>query len=113
MDMSWAARLASSSSRLPGVEPPPPMSAPSPPRRDPPVKRTTTHWGTYEYDERNGTLSPTRDDPDPARLSDPLAGSPGDTARILTPAVRSGYMEHGPRRGDNRRGAEPFVAVSW
>ncbi|MEP9362741.1 molybdopterin-dependent oxidoreductase [Nocardioides sp. CN2-186] len=36
-----------------------------------------------------------------------------DDARLLRPAVRAGWLEHGPRRAENRRGSEPFVEVSW
>jgi biotin/methionine sulfoxide reductase len=75
-------------------------------------RRTATHWGVYELDESApaAALRPSRDDPDPAAISDPLAGSAG---RILGPAVRLGYLRHGPRRVANRRGAEPFVEVDW
>jgi biotin/methionine sulfoxide reductase len=79
----------------------------------PSPKRTVTHWGVYELDAATGTLRPPDADPDPARISDPLAGSPGAVARVLKPAVRRGYLEHGPRRGDNRRGSEPFVELAW
>ena len=27
--------------------------------------------------------------------------------------VRQGWLDHGPRKSDNRRGEEPFVALDW
>ena len=79
------------------------------------MKRTATHWGTYEAVQlADGLrLRPSEADPDPAQISDPLAGAGRPEVRILEPAVRLGYLQHGPRRGLNRRGAEPFVAVDW
>nr|WP_272477216.1 molybdopterin-dependent oxidoreductase [Baekduia alba] len=36
-----------------------------------------------------------------------------DRARITEPMIRAGWLEHGPRKGFDGRGTEPFVAVSW
>jgi biotin/methionine sulfoxide reductase len=78
-------------------------------------RRTATHWGVYDLVESEGAirLSPSAADPEPAGLADPLAGAGTGSCRILTPAVREGYLRHGPRRERNRRGAEPFVALGW
>src|SRR4051812_14628609 len=36
-----------------------------------------------------------------------------DEVRIARPAVRQGWLDHGPCRDDAGRGAEPFVEVPW
>ena len=60
-------------------------------------------------------------DPDPSRINENIADSLNGRARVLRPAVRQSYLEHGPqaRIGEPRteprteRGAEPFVEVDW
>src|SRR5579884_370249 len=77
--------------------------------------RTVSHWGAYVSDGAGHAtvLRPSAVDPCPAEISDPLTASAQRAPRIAGPAVRLGYLEHGPRRTHNRRGAEPFVAVGW
>jgi biotin/methionine sulfoxide reductase len=58
-------------------------------------------------------LAPSRDDPDPATIADPLSGAGALQTRILKPAVRRSYLAHGRRRGDNRRGSEAFIELEW
>lgn len=69
-----------------------------------------THWGLYRH-APGGRLSAFEGDPAPATLGLPLPADRLAPCRILRPAVRKSFLEHGP--GTGRRGAEPFVEVSW
>lgn len=72
-----------------------------------------THWGFYEHGEKSGRLDAFRSDPDPALFGAELIADRLAPVRILKPAVRRSYLEHGPGKAGGRRGAEPFVEVSW
>jgi biotin/methionine sulfoxide reductase len=51
-------------------------------------------------------------DPDPSPLLGNLAGALRHGTRVRRPAVRRGWLEHGPGPTD-RRGREPFVELDW
>ena len=75
----------------------------------------SAHWGAFDAVVEHGELveaRPYRHDSDPSPLLGNIAGSVRHKARVARPAVRSGWLEHGPGP-DRRRGAEPFVEVSW
>jgi biotin/methionine sulfoxide reductase len=75
----------------------------------------TSHWGAFEAEVEDGRIvavHPFRHDPDPSPLLGNIAGSVRHPARIAQPMVRSGWLDRGPGP-DGRRGAEPFVPVSW
>lgn len=77
---------------------------------------TATHWGTYEVQSTSGRVTgirPSASDPEPAPFGYSLPSVLHHPLRITRPMVREGWLKHGPRHGGNRRGAEPFVAVSW
>ncbi len=77
---------------------------------------TATHWGAYQAEVRNGqlvTMRPFPDDPDPSPIGNSIPGARADAVRIAQPMIRAGWLKHGPRRKDNARGQEPFVAVPW
>lgn len=74
-----------------------------------------THWGTYRACFEAGRLAslrPIDEDPDPSPLSEGMIAALDSPARIRRPAVRQSFLEHG-HRATGRRGAEPFVEVSW
>ena len=76
----------------------------------------STHWGTYEAVVESGRLAGVRDwegDPDPARIGPGIVEAVHHPVRIRRPAVRRGFLEHGPESDRAGRGAEPFVEVSW
>ena len=54
----------------------------------------------------------TASDPDPSPLLGNITASLRHRARIRQPMVRAGWLDRGPG-ADGRRGAEPFVPVSW
>jgi biotin/methionine sulfoxide reductase len=75
----------------------------------------TSHWGAFQAEVEDGALvavHPHAGDPDPAPLLGNLVGSLAHRARIAQPMIRAGWLDRGPGP-DARRGAEPFVAVSW
>jgi biotin/methionine sulfoxide reductase len=75
----------------------------------------TSHWGAYQAEVEGGTVvavHPWRDDPDPSPLLGNIAGSLRHPARIARPMIRAGWLDRGPGPAE-RRGAEPFVPVSW
>ena len=75
----------------------------------------TSHWGTFEAEVADGAvvaIHPPRDDPDPSPLLGNITQSLRHRARIVEPMVRAGWLDRGPGP-DGRRGAEPFVPVSW
>ena len=76
-------------------------------------KLVGSHWGFYEHDSKSGDLKPFREDPDPAMFGTELTQDRLSPSRILRPAIRRSYLEHGPGTDHGRRGAEPFVEVSW
>ncbi len=79
---------------------------------EPDEKRVVTHWGSYRLDETDH-LVPVSEDPYPASFGAGLEAMSCAPARVRQPMVRKSWLEFGPSAGGERRGAEPFVAVSW
>ena len=80
------------------------------------TKWTASHWGAGITSVRDGrvvAVSADPGDPAPSRLNDNIAASLNGRARVLRPAVRKGWLDHGPGRSGTARGKEPFVEVSW
>lgn len=74
-----------------------------------------THWGTYRVSARDGEVvdvTPIPGDPDPSRIGENLRGALRSSSRVMRPAVRRGWLEHGPGPTD-ARGRDPFVEVGW
>ena len=77
-------------------------------------RRHLTHFGVLEADTDGSSLRSVTGwdtDPDPRRIVQNVASSQHHPARLLRPAIRQGWLEHGP--GGTGRGDEPFVEVSW
>lgn len=76
---------------------------------------TASHWGTYDIEVADGRIVAARPfggDPDPSPIGRSLVDGVDHPCRIREPMVRAGFLDHGPD-SRARRGAEPFVAVSW
>src|SRR3989442_7113502 len=77
--------------------------------------RYSSHGGAFEAEVADGTvvaIPPYRHDPDPSPLLGNIVDSLRHPARIAQPMIRAGWLDRGPG-ADERRGAEPFVPVSW
>ena len=75
----------------------------------------SSHWGAFEAEVADGTvvaIHPYEHDPDPSPLLGNIVDSLRHRARIAQPMIRAGWFDRGPG-ADARRGAEPFVPVSW
>ena len=80
-----------------------------------PVTPTTSHWGAFGVRRAaDGTVEavPHAADPSPSPLLGGVAGSLRHATRVRRPAVRRGWLEHGPGPS-SARGGEPFVEVEW
>lgn len=79
------------------------------------IQPHSTHWGAFDAIVTDGELVEVRPyqlDADPSPLLGNIPGSVRHPARVTQPMIRAGWLERGPGP-DERRGAEPFVAVSW
>jgi biotin/methionine sulfoxide reductase len=79
------------------------------------VKSHLSHWGAFDAEVRDGdrvAIHPFEHDPEPSPLLDNIPDSVRHPTRVTQPMIRSGWLEQGPGPSD-RRGAEPFVPVSW
>ncbi len=76
---------------------------------------TTSHWGAYRARaEPDGEIvvTPHPEDPAPSPLLGNIPGALRHATRVRRPAVRRGWLEHGPGPSD-RRGRDAFCEVSW
>lgn len=77
---------------------------------------TSTHWGVYDVTVERGQITritPFDKDPDPSAIGQSLITGVTGPERIRHPAVRKSYLEGGAGAARAKRGAEPFVNVSW
>ena len=75
-----------------------------------------SHWGVYKVHVKGGKierLEPFAGDKVPSLQLQALAQQPYNAARIRYPMVRASYLKKGWKAGGKKRGAEPFVRVSW
>ncbi|MEU7102691.1 molybdopterin-dependent oxidoreductase [Streptomyces longwoodensis] len=75
-----------------------------------------THWGSFVAVVDSGQLvriEPPGDDPAPSPIGPGMVTAAEDSARVLRPAVRKGWLDGLPRAGETARGADAFVEVSW
>lgn len=80
------------------------------------TRRTTTHWGTFDFTVRDGrarSTAATAENPSGRSLAEGLHETLDHPLRIVRPHVREGWLERGPRSEGNRRGGEPMVEVEW
>ncbi|WP_299731876.1 molybdopterin guanine dinucleotide-containing S/N-oxide reductase [uncultured Tateyamaria sp.] len=77
---------------------------------------TANHWGTYRVETKDGKVTALKgfeqdDDPSPIGFSAPEVQT--GPLRVDQPMVRKSWLDDGPGVATDRRGAEPFMAVSW
>lgn len=75
-----------------------------------------THWGSFVAVVDSGQLvriEPRGDDPAPSPIGPGMVTAVEDSARVLRPAVRKGWLDGLPRVDRTARGTDDFVEVSW
>ncbi|WP_079152646.1 molybdopterin-dependent oxidoreductase [Streptomyces sp. RTd22] len=79
------------------------------------ARPTTSHWGAYSVRPRTDgglDIRPHPEDPSPSPLLGNVEGALRHPTRVRRPAVRRGWLDHGPGPS-GARGREPFVEVGW
>jgi len=79
-------------------------------------RRHSSHWGAFNalvHDGRLVGVEPFEKDSHPSPIIDSIPDALYSDTRIAQPVVRKSWLEQGPGAHPQRRGAEPFVAVSW
>ena len=74
-----------------------------------------SHWGAFRVtvdDDRIIAVEGHPDDPAPSPLLANFLDGPRHESRVTRPAIRRGWLEHGPGP-DPRRGDDDFVEVGW
>lgn len=77
---------------------------------------TSTHWGAYRVATANGKITgmtPFEGDSNPSPIGPSIADLLDDKARITAPMVRRSWLENGPGSATDKRGSDPFIAVTW
>lgn len=77
---------------------------------------TANHWGTYRVRTENGRavgMEGFEHDPDPSPIGAGILDVQDGPTRITAPMVRQSWLEHGPGAATDRRGVDPFVALTW
>ncbi|MGB8941064.1 MAG: molybdopterin-dependent oxidoreductase [Streptomyces sp.] len=75
-----------------------------------------THWGSYVAVVDAGRLvriEPRSDDPAPSPIGAGMVRAAEDSARVMRPAVRKGWLDGLPRTDTTARGMDTFMEVSW
>jgi biotin/methionine sulfoxide reductase len=88
------------------------MNKQSPPK----ITTTSSHWGTYRAEVRDGKLVAMHDyekDPAPVVIGHGMVDAVDDAVRIRQPMIRKGFLEKRKDSDRSGRGREPFVAVPW
>ena len=79
------------------------------------TKRHLSHWGAFDVTVDQDdvvAVAAHPEDPAPSPLIENFLDSARHGARIRRPAVRRGWLEHGPGP-DSVRGADSFVELDW
>ena len=77
----------------------------------PTAKLTSNHWGAGVVEVADGKITAVHghpSDPNPSKINGNIASSLNGAARVLRPAVRSGWLD-----GTGTRGRDTFIEVSW
>lgn len=77
---------------------------------------TANHWGTYRVRSENGRaveMLGFEHDPDPSPIGPGILDVQDGPTRITAPMVRKSWLEGGPGTAPERRGVDPFVALTW
>jgi biotin/methionine sulfoxide reductase len=76
----------------------------------------SSHWGVFAptvADGRITSVEPFFRDSDPSNIIRSIPDAVHHRSRVTQPAVREGWLRHGPGRANEGRGGDRFVPVSW
>ena len=76
----------------------------------------STHWGTYRVETENGRIKALHGfegDDDVSKIGNGIVDVLDASSRIKTPMMRESWLKSGPGTNNQKRGAEPFISVSW
>ncbi len=79
-------------------------------------RMTCSHFGAFTAQVRNGAFVkaiPFKNDRYPTRMIEVLPERVNSETRIKYPMIRASYLRDGINNDRSKRGAEPFVPVSW
>jgi len=77
---------------------------------------TAAHWGIYRVasvDDGGAILIPWESDPSPPVIGFHRVDDDINRLRVRRPAIRRGWLEHGPQGRRGVRGEDTFVEVDW
>jgi biotin/methionine sulfoxide reductase len=80
------------------------------------VSLNSSHWGVFDPVVENGRVVDVRPftrDSDPSPIIRSIPDSVHHRCRVMEPAVREGWLEYGPGRGNEGRGKDRYVPVTW
>jgi biotin/methionine sulfoxide reductase len=80
------------------------------------TKHSAAHWGAIKARVEAGRLVAVEafdKDENPSAIIESMAGAVYHETRISRPMVRAGYLAEGIESNRAKRGAEPFVPVTW
>jgi len=76
----------------------------------------SSHWGAFNAVVEDGRLvdvQPFAHDPDPPPMLHSIPDAVHHHSRVAKPAIREGWLKHGPGAANHGRGGDRFVEVSW
>src|SRR5215475_433154 len=76
----------------------------------------SSHWGVFEPIITQGRIvevRPFAPDPDPSPIIHSIPDAVHHHCRVLQPAVREGWLKHGPGGASEKRGGDRFIPVTW
>ena len=77
---------------------------------------TSSHWGTFRVETDNGkvkALHGFEQDDNVSPIGQGIIDVLDGPSRIKTPMLRKSWLDSGPGADTQKRGADPFVSVSW
>jgi len=79
-------------------------------------RRHSSHWGAFTALVKDGRLigvEPFEKDGNPSKIIESIPDALYSETRVKQPMVRASWLRGGPGSRTDKRGAEPFVPVSW
>jgi biotin/methionine sulfoxide reductase len=76
----------------------------------------SSHWGVFAPVVVGGRVVDVRPfvrDPDPSSIIRSIPDAVHHRSRVTQPAVREGWLRHGPGRAGEGRGGDRFIPVTW